>query len=184
MANNIGYPVVMKISSSQILHKTDAGGVKVGVNNEREVREIFNLLVNNARKYNAKAIVQGIIVQRMAKAGTEVIIGSIRDRAFGPVVMFGLGGIFVELLKDVVFRVAPISQEGAIEMIRGTRSYPMFEGLRGLIPRDINAVAESISRLCQLVYDFDEIKEVDANPIFMYQQQQGCRVVDARIILK
>ena len=184
LANNIGYPVVMKISSSQILHKTDAGGVKVGVNNEREVRETYNLLVNNALKYNAKAIVQGITVQRMAKAGTEAIIGSVRDRAFGPMVMFGLGGIFVELLKDVVFRVAPISKERAIEMIRETRSYPMFEGLRGQIPRDINAVAESISRLSQLVYDFDEIKEVDANPIFMYQQQQGCIVVDARIILE
>ena len=184
LANNIGYPVVMKISSSQILHKTDAGGVKVDVNNEREVREIYNLLVNNARKYNAEAIIQGITVQRMAKAGTEVIIGSIRDRAFGPVVMFGLGGIFVELLKDVVFRIAPISKETAIGMIRETRSYPLFEGLRGQISRDINAVAESISRLSQLVYDFDEIKEVDANPVFMYQQQQGCIVVDARIILE
>lgn len=184
LANSIGYPVVMKISSSQILHKTDAGGVRVGVKNKREVREIYNLLVNNARKYNAKAIAQGITVQRMAKAGTEVIIGSVRDRAFGPVVMFGLGGIFVELLRDVVFRVAPISKERAIEMIRETRSYPMFEGLRGQVPKDINAIAENISRLSQLVYDFDEIKEVDANPVFIYEQQQGCMVVDARIILK
>jgi len=184
LANNIGYPVVMKISSSQVLHKTDAGGVKVDVNNEREVREIYNLLVDNTRKYDARAIVQGITVQRMAKAGTEVIIGSIHDRAFGPAVMFGLGGIFVELLKDVVFRIAPISKETAIEMIRETRSYPIFEGPRGQIPRDINAVAESISRLSQLAYDFDEIKEIDANPVFMYKQQQGCIVVDARIILE
>ena len=152
--------------------------------NEREVAETYDLLVNNARKYNAKAIVQGVTVQRMVKAGTEVIIGSISDRAFGPVVMFGLGGIFVELLKDVIFRVAPISKERAIEMIRETRACPLFEGLRGQVPRDINAVAESISRLSQLVYDFDEIKEVDVNPISMYQQQQGCIVVDARIILE
>ena len=184
LANNTGYPVVMKISSPQILHKTDAGGVKVGVNNKREVGEIYDLLVNNARKYNVKAIVQGVTIQRMVKAGTEVIIGSIRDRAFGPVVMFGLGGIFVELLKDVVFRVAPISKERAIEMIRETRACPLFDGLRGQTPKDINAVAESISRLSQLVYDFDEIKEVDVNPIFMYQQQQSCMAVDARIILE
>jgi len=184
LANNIGYPVVMKISSSQILHKTDAGGVKVGVNNEREVGEIYDLLVNNAREYKAKAIVQGITVQRMAKAGTEAIIGSVRDRAFGPVVMFGLGGIFVELLKDVIFRVAPIRKEKAVEMIRETRACPIFEGLRGKTPRDISAVAESISRLSQLIYDFDEIKEVDVNPVFMYQQQQGCIAVDARIILE
>ena len=184
LANNIGYPVVMKISSPQILHKTDAGGVKVGVNNEREVRETYNLLVNNARKYNAKAIVQGVAVQKMAEAGTEIIVGSVCDRIFGPMVMFGLGGIFVELLKDIVFRIAPISKERAVEMIRETRVCPMFEGLRGQIHRDISAVAESISRLSQLVYDFDDIKEVDANPVFMYQQQGGCIVVDARIILK
>ncbi len=184
LANNIGYPVVMKISSPQILHKTDAGGVKVGVSNEREVRETYNLLVNNARKYNAKAIVQGVAIQKMAKAGTEIIIGSICDRVFGSMVMFGLGGIFVELLKDIVFRIAPVSKEKAIEMIRETRACPIFEGLRGQIPRDIDAVAESISRLSQLVYDFDEIKEIDANPVFMYQQQLGCIVVDARIILK
>jgi len=184
LANNIGYPVVMKISSPQILHKTDAGGVKVGVSNEREVRETYNLLVNNARKYNAKAIVQGVAIQKMAKTGTEIIIGSIYDGVFGPMVMFGLGGIFVELLKDIVFRIAPVSKEKAIEMIRETRAYPIFEGMRGQIPRDIDAVAESISRLSQLVYDFDEIKEIDANPVFMYQQQLSCIVVDARIILK
>jgi acetyl coenzyme A synthetase (ADP forming)-like protein len=184
IANNIGYPVVMKIASPQIIHKSDAGGVKLNVNSEKEVREIFKLLVTNARNYNEKVEIKGITIQRMAQAGTEIIIGSARNSAFGPVVMFGLGGIFVELLKEVVFRVAPISKESAKEMMQEMRFYSMFEGLRGEAPGDVSAIAESISRLSQLVHDFNEIKEVDINPIIVYQQGKGCKVVDARIILE
>jgi len=184
LANSIGYPVVMKIASPQIIHKSDAGGVKINVSSEKEVREMYKLLVTNAQNYNEKAEIKGITIQEMAQSGTEIIIGSARNSTFGPVVMFGLGGIFVELLKEVVFRVAPISKEGAKEMMQEMRFYSMFEGLRGESPRDVSAIAESISRLSQLVYDFDEIKEVDINPIIVYQQGKGCKVVDARIILE
>ena len=185
LAKAIGFPVVLKIVSPDILHKSDAGGVKVNLRDEAAVRAAFAMIMQNAKNYKADADIHGILVAEMAPAGTEVICGSTNDPQFGPTVMFGLGGIFVEVLKDVTFRVAPISEEVALEMLPEIRCYPILQGVRGEKRRDQEALAGVLSRLSQLVSDFeDDIAETDANPVLLYEAGKGCRVVDARIILK
>eukprot|EP00727_Mastigamoeba_balamuthi_P007593 m51a1_g3454 acetyl-CoA synthetase (718) ;mRNA; r:683478-685943 len=185
LATEIGFPVVMKIVSPQILHKSDAGGVKVGVKDAAAVREAFATIVSNAHAYRADAQIHGVLVCEMAPRGREVIIGSVNDGTFGPTVMFGMGGIFVEVLKDVTFRVAPFSPATANEMIPEIKSFPILAGTRGEKPADIAALAELTSRMSQVVYDLrDEVAETDANPVMVYNQGQGIKVVDARIILK
>ncbi|NPA75866.1 MAG: CoA-binding protein [Euryarchaeota archaeon] len=183
IARAVEYPVVMKIVSPQIIHKSDAGGVKVNLKSDDEVREAFKDIVENAKHYDPHAEIFGVYVQHMEPWGTETIIGSTYDKQFGPTVMFGLGGIFVEILKDVTFRIAPFSEDEAMDMIKEIRGYKILKGARGEKPRDIKAIAEAISRLSQLVWDFrDQIKEVDANPVMAYEH--GLKIVDARIILK
>ncbi len=185
VAKDIGFPVVMKIVSPQIIHKSDAGGVKVNIKDEAGVREAYTTILANAKKYKADADIHGILVLEMAPLGREVIVGSVNDTAFGPTVMFGLGGIFVEVLKDVTFRVAPFSQKSALEMFPEIKAYPILKGVRGEKPLDQPALADVVSRLSQLVSDLgDEIAETDANPIMLYEQGKGLKVVDARIILK
>jgi len=185
IANKIGYPVVLKIVSPDILHKSDAGGVKVGIKNELEAREAYETIMKNAKNYKADANIHGVGVQEMAPAGTEVILGSVNDPAFGPTVMFGLGGIFVEVLKDVTFRVAPISPKQSLKMIDEIKSAQILKGARGEAPKDRKAMAETVSRYSQMVNDLnDEIKESDANPVLIYEEGNGLKVVDARIILK
>jgi acetyl coenzyme A synthetase (ADP forming)-like protein len=185
LAEKVKYPVVMKIVSPQIIHKSDAGGVKVFIKDEQGVRSAYREIIENARKYKADANIHGVLVQEMALLGREVIVGSVNDATFGPTVMFGLGGIFVEALKDVTFRVAPVSPKGAAEMFPEIRAYPILQGTRGEKRRDQEALAEVISRLSQMVYDLqDEIAETDANPIMLYEEGRGLKVVDARIILK
>jgi len=184
-AEKIGFPVVLKIVSPDILHKSDAGGVRVNIKTVEGVREAYRAILANAKKYKADADIHGVLVYEMAPQGTEVICGSTCDPQFGPTVMFGLGGIFVEVLKDVTFRVAPISPRCGGIMISEIRCYPMLEGVRGDKRRDQEAVAEVLSRLSQLVTELeDEIAETDANPVIVYEEGKGCRVVDARIILK
>lgn len=181
-ADQIGYPVVLKISSPDIVHKTEARGVKVNLKNDQEVRAAFNEIVANARSYKSDARIVGVLVQKMASpGGTEVIFGAIRDPQFQQVVMFGLGGIFVEVLKDVTFRVAPVTVEEARSMALEIQASPIIKGVRGQKSKDIDALAEALSRLSQLVVDFPEIKELDANPVMLYEQ--GLVVVDARILL-
>jgi acetyl coenzyme A synthetase (ADP forming)-like protein len=181
-AEKLSYPVVLKIASPDILHKTDAKGVKVGISNPTEVRTAFAEILANAKAYNAEATIAGILVQKMApKGGTEVIFGAIKDAAFEQTIMFGLGGIFVEVLKDVTFRVAPISVAEAKSMVMEINAYPIIKGARGEKPRDQEALADALSRLSQLTIDFPEIKELDANPVLLYEK--GMIVVDARIIL-
>ncbi len=185
IAGRCGYPVVLKIVSPDILHKSDAGGVKVNIKDAEGVRAAYRTILENARKYKADADIHGILVSEMAPAGTEVICGTVCDPTFGPTVMFGLGGIFVEVLKDVTFRVAPISQECGMLMQAEIRSFPLLEGARGEKRRDQEAVATVLSRLSQLVSDLeDEIAETDANPVLVYAKGNGCKVVDARVILK
>ncbi|MGC9399647.1 MAG: acetate--CoA ligase family protein [Anaerolineae bacterium] len=185
LAAEIGYPVVMKIVSPDILHKSDAGGVKVDINSEAEVREAFQEIMANAQAYKADAEIHGIAVQEMAPWGTEVILGSVNDPTFGPTVMFGLGGIFVEILKDVTFRVAPVSPTQAIKMLDDINGAPILKGARGEEPRDRKALAEVLSRYSQMIMDLgDEISESDANPVLVYEEGKGVVVVDARIILK
>jgi len=184
-AQVIGYPVVLKVVSPDILHKSDAGGVRVNLRDAETVRSAFRTIMENAKRYKADADVHGILVCEMAPIGSEVICGSVNDPTFGPTVMFGLGGVFVEVLKDVTFRVAPISTDCALTMMPEIRCYPILQGVRGEKRKDQEALANVISRLSQLVSDLeDEIAETDANPILLYEEGKGCRVVDARIILK
>ncbi len=185
LAEAIGYPVVMKIISPDILHKSDAGGVKVNLKNEVEVREAYHTILENAHAYKADAEIQGIAIQEMAPWGTEVILGSVNDPTFGPTLMFGLGGIFVEILKDVTFRVAPIMPDQAAHMLEDIKGAPILAGARGEAPRDREVLAQVLSRYSQMITDLgDEIAESDANPVLVYEAGKGACVVDARIILK
>jgi acetyltransferase len=185
LAQKIGYPVVMKVVSPDILHKSDAGGVKVNVKDEQGVREAFKTIMANSKAYKANANIHGIVIQEMAPWGTEVILGSVNDATFGPTMMFGLGGIFVEVLKDVTFRVTPVSSNQATRMIGEIRGAPILAGARGEKPRDRDALAKTICQYSNMVLDLaDEITESDANPVLVYENGQGLKVVDARIILK
>jgi len=180
-AKKIGYPVVMKIVSPQIIHKSDAGGVKVGLKNLQEVRTAFKEIIKNAKKYNKKAIIKGVLIQEMVKGGKETIIGSKLESGFGPVVMFGMGGIYVEVLKDVTFRLAPITDSEADEMISSIKTNKLLQGVRGEKPSDTKKLSECLQRISQLVSDFKEIKELDMNPVLVFEKGKGCKVVDVRI---
>ncbi|MEN6410141.1 MAG: acetate--CoA ligase family protein [Anaerolineaceae bacterium] len=185
MAAKVGYPVVMKIVSPEILHKSDAGGVKVNIKDEAAAREAFRTILVNAKKYNPDANIHGIAVQEMAPWGTEVILGSVNDPTFGPTTMFGLGGIFVEVLKDVTFRVAPVYESQAKRMLGEIRGAPILAGVRGESPRDRDALADVLCQYSNMILDLsDEISETDANPVLVYEEGKGLKVVDARIILK
>lgn len=185
LARKIGYPIVMKIVSPDILHKSDAGGVKVNIRDENAVRDAFRTIMSNAKNYKANARIHGIAVQEMAPWGTEVILGSVNDPTFGPTMMFGLGGIFVEVLKDVTFRVAPVTSTQAERMLGEIRGAPILAGVRGEAPRDKIALAETICAYSSMILDLkDEISESDANPVLVYEEGKGVKVVDARIILK
>jgi acetyltransferase len=185
LANKIGYPVVMKIVSPDILHKSDAGGVKVNIKDDASAREAFRTIMKNSKNYKADALIHGIAVQEMAPWGTEVILGSVNDPTFGPTIMFGLGGIFVEVLKDVTFRVAPVASHQAYKMLTEIRSAPILAGARGEAPRDREALADVLCKYSTMILDLeDEVSETDANPVLVYEEGKGVRVVDARVILK
>jgi acetyltransferase len=184
-AREIGYPVVLKIVSPDILHKSEAGGVKINVKDEGAVRAAFRDIVAAAKAYKADADIHGVAVQQMAPPGTEVILGSIDDPSFGPTVMFGLGGIFVEILKDVTFRVAPVSSTQAEQMLAEIEGAPILAGARGEAPRDRDALVQVIMAYSRMILDLqDDIAESDANPVFVYEKGKGLKVVDARVILK
>jgi acetyltransferase len=185
MAEEIGYPVVLKIVSPDILHKSDAGGVKVNIKDEAGVRESYKTILENAKNYKSDADIHGIVIQEMAPWATETIVGSVNDPTFGATLMFGLGGIFVEVLKDVTFRVAPISVKEAENMLGEIKSAPILDGVRGEAPRDKDALAKVLTNYAFMITDLaDEISESDANPVLVYEKGQGVKVVDARIILK
>ncbi|MEN4013290.1 MAG: acetate--CoA ligase family protein [Chloroflexota bacterium] len=185
IAHEIGFPVVMKIVSPDILHKSDAGGVRVNIKDENGVREAFRAILKNARDYKENADIHGIAIQEMAPWGTEVILGSVNDPTFGPTMMFGLGGIFVEVLKDVTFRVAPVTSSQALRMLDEIRGAPIIAGVRGEAPRDRAALSDVICQYSTMILDLsDEISESDANPVLVYEMGKGLKVVDARIILK
>jgi acetyl coenzyme A synthetase (ADP forming)-like protein len=184
-AREIGYPVVLKIVSPDILHKSEAGGVKINVKDEGAVRAAFRDIVAAAKAYKADADIHGVAVQQMAPPGTEVILGSIDDPSFGPTVMFGLGGIFVEILKDVTFRVAPVSSTQAEQMLAEIEGAPILAGARGEAPRDRDALVQVIMAYSRMILDLqDDIAESDANPVFVYEKGKGLKIVDARVILK
>ena len=182
-ANQIGYPLVMKIVSADIIHKSDAGGVKVGIKTDDELKNSFRTITDNALKYKSDAKIKGVLVQEMVKSAKETILGASQDPTFGPVIMFGLGGIYVEVLKDVVFRIVPIDEKEAINMVESIKTIKLLKGVRGEKSSDLKAIADSLQRLSQLVVDFPEIKEFDINPLLVLEEGKGARVVDARIIL-
>jgi len=182
-ASKFGYPVVLKIASPDIIHKFDYGGVKLNLKNQREVRLAYREILRNVRAKKPKAKITGIIIEEMAPQGKEIILGMNRDSQFGPILMFGLGGIYVEALEDVTFRLAPIRELTAAMMIKRTKTHSILDGFRGGPVYDIKAIEECLKRLSQLVSDFDEIKELDINPLIVHEKGTGCTIVDARIIL-
>ncbi|HIQ03054.1 MAG TPA: acetyl-CoA synthetase [Desulfurococcales archaeon] len=184
IANEIGYPIVMKIVSPDILHKSDVGGVVVGVKNDEELVKSYRQILENVRKRVPKARIIGILIQEYAPQGLEVIVGAIKDAFFGHTVMFGLGGVFVEVLKDVTFRVTPVSREEAEEMIKEIKAYQILRGVRGIKPRDINALVDIITKVSKLLEYHPEIVEMDLNPIMLYEEGKGAKVIDARILLE
>jgi acyl-CoA synthetase (NDP forming) len=182
-ASRMGYPVVLKLASPDILHKSDIGGVLMGVKGEDAVRAGFQLILDRARKAFPQARIRGVQVQKQISGGQEVIIGIQRDRTFGPLVMFGLGGIYVEALADVSFRLAPLSQRDAEEMIDEVRSSKLLKGLRGAAPADRAALVDTILRVARLAADCPEIAAMDINPLLVLPEGHGAVAVDARIIL-
>ncbi len=183
LAREIKYPVVLKIASPDIIHKSDARGVKVGLSSEIEVKQAFEEIVANVRAYKPDANILGVAVQEFIPPAREVIVGTLRDPSFGPVVMFGLGGIWVEVLKDVSFRLAPITKEDALEMVQEIRGYPVLAGTRGAPPADFEALADLLQRVGELAVEFPEISEIDLNPVFVFDEGKGVVAADARIIL-
>jgi acyl-CoA synthetase (NDP forming) len=181
-SQRIGFPVALKINSPDIVHKSDSGGVKLSLNNAAEVKKAYDEIRRKVKRQYPKAAVHGVSVQKMVRPGTEVIIGISKDPQFGPVIMFGLGGIFVEILKDVSFRVIPVERKDAQEMIQEIKGYPLLQGYRGKKPASITALLEMILKISKFIEENPQIKELDLNPIFAYQNKAVA--VDARIVLE
>ena len=181
-SNEIGYPVVLKIISPDVLHKIDVGGVVLDINNKEEVRHAYNQIIGTVKIHKPTAKIEGVLIQEMVPPSTEVIIGGIKDPQFGPTIMFGLGGTFVEVMKDVSFRIAPINKEDAQEMITEIKAYPILKGYRGQSPRDVDAIVEILLNTSRLIMDNQNIQELDLNPVMVYTN--GAKTVDARIILE
>jgi acyl-CoA synthetase (NDP forming) len=181
-AEKIGYPLVMKIVSPDVVHKFDVGGVMINLKTPKEIESAYKKILASVKKHNPKARIVGVTVQEMAPESTEVIVGAIKDPQFGQTLMFGLGGIFVEILKDVTFRIAPITEQEAKDMITEVKAYPLLQGYRGTPPADTDAIVKILLATSKLMMDHPEIKELDLNPVMVYQK--GAKTVDARIILE
>ncbi len=182
-AGRIGFPAVLKIASQDVLHKFDFGGVKLNLRSASEVRRAYTAILRNVRAKLAGARITGMLVEPMAPDGKEVILGMNRDAQFGPILMFGMGGIYVEALQDVTFRLAPIRELAARMMIKRTKAHAILEGFRGEHPYDTEAVEDCLKRLSQLVTELEDIQELDINPLLVFEKGKGCLIVDARIIL-
>ncbi len=182
LSKEVGFPVVLKIASADVVHKSDAGGVTVDVKNATQVSNAYREIMTAIKQKFPKATIDGVSVQPMAKPGVEVIIGMTKDAQFGPVLMFGLGGIFVEILKDVSFRIVPLAPRDAAEMIRDIKGYPVLEGYRGQAPSDVSALEDMLLKVSAFVDKNPDIKELDLNPVFAYSD--GAVAVDARVVLE
>jgi acyl-CoA synthetase (NDP forming) len=182
ISGETGFPVVLKIASTDITHKSDAGGVKTGLKNKADVRQAYREIMASVRQKFPKAKIDGVSVQSMARQGIEIIIGVYRDEQFGPVIMFGLGGIFVEVLKDISFRLIPIAKYDAEEMIKEIKGYALLNGVRGQEPANIPSLVDVLLKVSALVEKTPEIKEIDLNPVFAYKD--SAVAVDARIVLE
>jgi acetyl-CoA synthetase (ADP-forming) len=182
LSRKMGFPIALKIASPDVIHKSDSGGVKLSLNNVSEVKKAYDEILKKVKKQYPDAVIHGVSVQKMVRPGTEVIVGVSKDPQFGPVIMFGLGGIFVELLKDVTFRVIPVEQRDAREMIKEVKGYPLLQGYRGKESANISAIVEIILKISKLIEENPQIKELELNPIFVYREKAVG--VDARIILE
>jgi acyl-CoA synthetase (NDP forming) len=182
ISEKLGFPVVMKIASVDVVHKSDAGGVKLGLKTAAQVGKAYDEIMKSIKKAFPNAKIEGVSVQTMAKQGVEVIIGMSKDAQFGPVLMFGLGGVLVEILKDVSFRIVPLQPRDASEMIRDIKGFPLLQGYRGSDPIDIANLEKMLLKVSAFVENTPAVKELDLNPIFAYKD--GAIAVDARVILE
>jgi acetyltransferase len=183
-ADALGYPVVLKGASKDVLHKSDAQAVAVNIENRTALEEEFQRITKNMKRVNPDAEIDGMLVEKMAAEGKEVIIGMKRDPSFGPLIMFGMGGVFVELFKDVAFRIAPLTPEDVPEMIRSTRAYQLLNGWRGGLTYDIGAIEDVIMIISQLAIDIPQISEIEINPLCVFPEGEGALALDCRMILK
>jgi acetyltransferase len=184
IAEQIGYPVVIKIAAEGLLHKSEAGGIRLNLRNAEELRVAYKEMISHISQNYPEARVLGVMVERMAPKGQEVIVGMRRDATFGPMLMFGMGGVLVEQIKDISFKVAPLSGEDIDDMLASTIAGKLLAGYRGAAKGDIAAVKDVIARLSQLALDFPEIAEVEINPLIVYLEGQGALALDSRAIIK
>jgi acyl-CoA synthetase (NDP forming) len=182
ISREFGFPVVLKVASPDVVHKSDAGGVKLGLRTAKQVGKAYDQILQAIRQNYPQARIQGVAVQKMARPGVEVIIGMSKDAQFGPVLMFGLGGILVEVLKDVSFRIVPLAKRDAAEMVREIKGYPLLEGYRGQEAVDVSYLEELLLKVSDFAEQNPEVKELDLNPVFAYSD--GAVAVDARVILE
>jgi acetyl-CoA synthetase (ADP-forming) len=182
-AAEMGYPVAIKVIAGQISHKSDAGGVQLNLRNPEALATAYMDMVGRIRQAYPQIEMEGVLVQPMVTGGRELILGGRQDPQFGPVVLLGLGGVFVEILEEVVVRIAPLSKRLAEEMVESLRGVAILKGARGHKPADLNALVEALLRLSQLLCDFPEIRELDINPLRLFSEGEGCCALDARIIL-
>ena len=183
MAEEIGYPVVMKIVSKDILHKSDAGGVLLDLDDKKEVVVAYEAIMHNCRQYKPNAVIEGVEVAEMVKKGVELIVGARRDPSFGPVIMCGLGGIYVEVMKDISFRAIPINRGTALSMLEEIRSYPLLLGARGEEKKDIESVIDTIIKISSIIKKCERITDIEVNPVVVYNIKNGIKAVDARILI-
>lgn len=183
VAREIRYPLVLKIASPDIIHKNEAKGVKVGLTSELELRQSFGELIDNVHAYKPDAKILGVTIQEYLPPAREVIVGALQDPSFGATVMFGLAGVWAEVLKDISFRLAPLNAEDAREMIQEIKGYPVLAGIQRAPPADINALVDIIQKVGQLAHEFPEITEINLNPIFAFDDEKGAVTADARIVL-
>jgi acyl-CoA synthetase (NDP forming) len=182
LSRKIGFPVVLKITSPDVIHKSDSEGVKLSINRITEVKKAYDEILKKVKKQYPDAAIHGVSVQKMVRPGTEVIVGTSKDPQFGPVIMFGLGGIFVELLKDVSFRVIPVERKDAQEMIKEIKGFPLLQGYRGKEPANISVLTDIILKISKFIEANPQVKELELNPIFVYRDRAVA--VDARILLE
>lgn len=181
IAKSIGYPVVLKVISPDIIHKTDVGGVILGAKNEKQVRRDYSNIIENIKRKVPEAKIKGVLIERLVNPSLEVIIGGLRDSQFGPTIMFGLGGIFTEILKDLSFRLAPVTKGETFDMMKELKGYPLLNGYRGSKPLDKESLSDAMVSISNLMTEVEDIKEIDLNPVFLYPK--GLTAVDARVIL-
>ena len=182
-AKQTGYPVVMKVVSRDILHKSDAGGVALDILNENEVMDAYEAILQSCRRYKPDAVIEGIEISEQVRPGVETIVGARRDLSFGPIVMFGLGGIYVEVMKDIVFRSFPCNLKEANRMISQIKTYPLLLGVRGEARKDIDGLADAILRVGTIIKRFKDISDIEINPLVAYDHGDGVKAVDVRILL-